>query len=74
MGLALAPKTRKPTAAPPNPTTRALRAYEAVAPWFGGTADLPEVEGEAAGGRVAAAHVGCCVLWLCFVLWLAIEY
>jgi len=25
-------------------------------------------------GRAAAAHVGCCVLWLCFVLWLAIEY
>jgi len=25
-------------------------------------------------GRAVAAHVGCCVLWLCFVLWLAIEY
>ena len=24
-------------------------------------------------GRAAAAHVGCCVLWLCFVLWLVIE-
>jgi hypothetical protein len=25
-------------------------------------------------GRAAAAHVDCCVLSLCFVLWLAIEY
>jgi hypothetical protein len=24
--------------------------------------------------RAAAAHVGCCVLWLCFVLWLAVEH
>jgi len=23
-------------------------------------------------GRAEAAHVGCCMLWLCFVLWLAI--
>ncbi len=25
-------------------------------------------------GWVAAAHVGCCVLWLCFVLCLAVEH
>ena len=25
-------------------------------------------------GRVVAAHVGCCVLWLCYVLWFVIEY
>jgi hypothetical protein len=24
-------------------------------------------------GRTAAAHVGCCVLWLCFVLWLVVS-
>jgi hypothetical protein len=24
-------------------------------------------------GRAAAAHVGCCVLWLCFVLWLVMS-
>jgi hypothetical protein len=24
--------------------------------------------------RAAAAHVGCCVLWLCFLLWLAVEF
>jgi hypothetical protein len=24
--------------------------------------------------KAVAAHVGCCVLWLCFVLWLAVEH
>jgi hypothetical protein len=25
-------------------------------------------------GRAVAAHVGCCVLWLCFVLPLSVEH
>ncbi len=25
-------------------------------------------------GRVVATHVGCCVFWLCFVLWLMVEH
>ena len=37
----------------------------AAVPKVGGTSDLPvEVEGKAAGGKVAAAHVGCCVFYV----------
>ena len=25
-------------------------------------------------GRVVVVHVGCCVFWLCFVLWFAVEH
>ena len=72
MGLALAPQTREPTAAPPSPMMSALRNPIGSGGTMNcGTADLPmEVKGEAAGGRAVAAHVGCCVfLCLCFVLW-----
>jgi hypothetical protein len=72
MGLALAPQIREPTAAPPNLMTSALRkpigGGGTIIWWHRWPTPSMEVEGEAAGGRAAAAQVGCCVfLCLCFV-------
>ena len=73
MGLALAPQIRESTAAPPNPMTSALRkpiGGGGTIIWWHRWPTPMEVEGEAAGGRAAANHVGCCVfLCVCFVLW-----
>ncbi len=39
-----------------------------AAPRFGGAAARPmEIEGKAAGGRVAAHFVGCCIVLCCVV-------
>jgi hypothetical protein len=69
MGCVATPQTREPTVAPPNPTmARALHGTigsgGAMSWWrrwptHGGRGPKP------LEGRVAAAHVGCCVLWLC---------
>jgi len=42
--------------------------------WFHGRCCHGERGPKPLKGRAAVAHVGCCVLWLCFVLWLAIEW
>ena len=42
--------------------------------WFHGRCCYGERGPKPLQGRVAAAHVGCCVLWLRFVLWPAIEW
>ncbi len=68
MGCISAPKTREPTAAPPNPMVRALHgtigsggamSWRHRWPTHGWRGPKP------LEGRVAAAHVGCCVFWLC---------
>ena len=66
MGCVSAPKTREPTAAPPNPTAHALHGTTigsggAMSWWcrsstHGGRGQKP------LGGRAASAHFRCCVL------------
>jgi hypothetical protein len=71
MCLHLAPQTGKLAIAPPNPTTGALRwtiGSRGAIGWGHRYSAHGEREGKAGGGRVAAAHFGCCVL--CCVLWL----
>jgi len=70
MGCISAPKTREPTAAPPNPKARALHGpigSSGAMRWWRrwsthGERGLKPLEGT----RAAAAHFGCCVCcWLC---------
>jgi hypothetical protein len=68
MGCVSAPKTRDPTAAPPNPKAHALHGHigsgGAMSWWrrwpTHGERGLKPLE-----GRAAAAHVDCCVLCGC---------
>ena len=68
MGCISAPKTREPTAAPPNPKARALHGSigsGGTMSWWrhssthGGRGPKP------LGGRAVSAHFGCCVLCGC---------
>ena len=69
----LAPQTKEPAPASTRPTARDLRTLVREQRRDDLGANLPcpwRQRGKAARGWAAAAHFGCCVLWLCFVLWL----
>ena len=71
----LAPQTKEPAPASARPTARNLRTLVREQRRDDLGANLPcpwRQRGKAARGWATAAHFGCCVLWLCFVLWLAI--
>jgi hypothetical protein len=76
-GCVSAPQTKEPTIARAQPTPRALYGLigsRGAKIWVHGRCCHGERGPKPLKGRAAVAHVGCCVLWLCFVLWLAIEY
>jgi hypothetical protein len=76
-GCVLAPQTKEPTMARVQPTSRALYGpigSSGTKIWVHGGCCHGERGLKPLKGRAAAAHVGCCMLWLCFVLWLMIEY
>jgi len=75
MSAILAPQTKEPVPASARPTARDMRTLvrEQRRDDLGANFPCPwRQRGKAARGWVAAAHFGCCVLWVCFVLWLAI--
>ena len=76
-GSVLAPQTKEPTMTRAQATRRAFYGpigSSGAKIWFHGGYCHGERGPKPLKGRTAAAHVSCCVLWLCFVLWLAIEY
>ncbi len=78
MGLVLAPQSMEPAMARVHQTPRAC--YRLMI--GSGSTKIWSHSGCCHGnrgpklleGRAAAAHVGCCVFWLCFVLWHAVEH
>jgi hypothetical protein len=76
-GCISAPQTKEPTMAKAQPMPLALYGpigSSGAKIWVHGGCCHGERGPKPLKGRTAAAHVGCCVLWLCFVLWLPIEY
>jgi hypothetical protein len=74
MGLVLAPQSMEPTMARVHQMPRAcyrLIGSSGAKICIHGRCCHGERGPKPLKGRVAAAHVDCCVLWLCFVLWLA---
>jgi hypothetical protein len=73
----LVPQTKEQTAARTHPTPRALygpiEISGAKIQVDGGCSHGERGQKPLKGGAVAA-HVGCCVLLLCFVLWLVVEH
>ena len=72
-GCILAPQTKEPTILRAQPMPRAL--YGPIGSsitkiWVHGGCCHGERGPMLLKGRAVAALVGCCVLWLCFVLWL----
>jgi hypothetical protein len=68
-GLHWCPQTREQTAAPPNPMARALHrtiGSSGIKRRGCGGCCHGDRRPKPPEGRAAAAHVGCCVLWLCF--------
>ena len=68
MGCVSAPKTREPTAAPPNPKARALHGpigSGSTMSWWHRWPTHGERRLKPLEGRAAAAHVDCCVLCGC---------
>ncbi len=75
MGAILAPQTKELAPASARPTARDLHTLVREQRQDDLGANLPcpwRQRGKAARGWAAATHFGCCVLWLCFVLWLTI--
>jgi hypothetical protein len=76
MGLVLTPQSMEPATARahqmPRPCYRPIGSKSAKI-WVHGGCCHGERETKQLESRAAAAHIGCCVLWLCFVLWLMVE-
>jgi hypothetical protein len=77
MGLVLAPQSTEPAMVRAHWTPQVcyrLIESKGAKIWIHGGCCHGERGSKPLTGRAAAAHVGCCVLWLCFVLWLVVEH